>query len=144
METNTRQQVYQESTELFGIVPEWVKQMPDGVVQGFWTLMKDFYLAETKVPNKYKDLIGIAVAGATRCRYCALFHTELAKLNGASDLEISEASAVSGLTMMGSTFLNAQQVDYDQFRKETLAIVEFVKSHPPPQKAPGVIPQAHA
>ena len=144
METNTRQQVYQESKDLLGIVPDWVKQFPDGGLQGFWILMKDFYLAETKIPNKYKDLIGIAVAGATRCRYCALFHTEAAKLNGATDVEIAEASAVSGLTMLGSTFLNAQQVDYEQFRKETLEIVAYVKSHPPPEKAPGVVPQAHA
>ena len=118
--------------------------MPDGALQGFWITMRDFYLGETKIPNKYKDLIGLAVSGATRCKYCALFHTELAKLNGATDAEIAEASAVGGVTMLGSTFVNAQQIDYEQFRKETLAIVEYAKSHPPPQKAPGAVPQAHA
>ena len=30
-------------------------------------------------------------------------------------------------TMFASTFLNAQQVDYNTFRDETLAIVEHVK-----------------
>ena len=29
--------------------------------------------------------------------------------------------------MMGSTFLNGQQTDYERFRSETLDIVKFVK-----------------
>jgi AhpD family alkylhydroperoxidase len=122
----TRSEVFRELEATFGQVPDWFRQMPESA-GGFWILMRDFYLAETKIPNKYKELIGIAVSGATRCKYCTLFHTEAAKLHGATDDEIAEASMMAGVTMAGSTFLNAQQVDYDQFRKETLSIVEFVK-----------------
>jgi AhpD family alkylhydroperoxidase len=89
--------------------------------------MRDFQLGETRIPNKYKELIGIAVSGATRCRYCALFHTEAARLFGATDEEIAEASMMGGITMLGSTFLNAQQTDYDQFRKETLDAIAYVR-----------------
>jgi AhpD family alkylhydroperoxidase len=90
--------------------------------------MSEFYLAETKVPNKYKELIGIAVSGATRCRYCAVFHTELARVHGATDDEIAEASMMGAMSMNASTFVNAQQIDYEQFRRETLQAVEYVKS----------------
>jgi AhpD family alkylhydroperoxidase len=121
-----------EMKELFGQVPSWVSEMPDVTLGGFWTLMRDFQLGETAIPNKYKELIGLAVSGATRCRYCALFHTEAARLFGASDQEIAEASMMGGFTMMASTFLNAQQVDYETFRKETLDIVQYVRSHPAP------------
>jgi len=31
---------------------------------------------QTAIPNEYKELIGLAVSGATRCRYCYHFHTE--------------------------------------------------------------------
>jgi len=31
------------------------------------------------------------VSGATRCRYCQVFHAEAARLNGATDEEIAEA-----------------------------------------------------
>jgi len=41
---------------------------------------------------------------------CAV-HTEAAKLYGATDAEIAEASLMGGFTMLGSTFLNAQQTD---------------------------------
>lgn len=114
-----------EST--LGCVPAWVDEVPSVALEGFWSLMKGLELADTKIPNKYKELIGLGVAGATRCRYCALFHTEGARLNGATDEEIAEASLMAGLTMCASTFLNAEQVDYDQFRDETRRIVEHVR-----------------
>jgi AhpD family alkylhydroperoxidase len=131
-----RTDIEREVTETFGLVPEWFKSMPDAALGGFWGLMRDFYLAETKIPNKYKELIGIAVSGATRCRYCTLFHTEGARLHGATDEEIAEASTMAAVTMCGSTYLNAQQVDEKQFRKETFEIVAYVKAQMAKQGAP--------
>ena len=125
----SREQTYKEIKEAMGLVPKWVDQLPDGALEGFWGSARDFWLKETALPNKYKELIGLAVSGATRCRYCALFHTEAARLFGATDREIAEASAMSGLSMFGSTFINAQQIDYDAFRKETLKIVEHVRKN---------------
>ncbi|MHB8874496.1 MAG: carboxymuconolactone decarboxylase family protein [Myxococcaceae bacterium] len=123
--------VFQEVKELFGQVPSWIQEMPPEAVGGFWALMRDFELTDTKIPNKYKELIGVAVSGATRCRYCALFHTEAAKLYGATDEEVSEAAMMSGYTMAGSTFLNAKQVDYEKFQRETLDMVAYARAHPP-------------
>jgi AhpD family alkylhydroperoxidase len=126
--------LYREIEQMFGKVPEWIRLMPDTAIGGFWLQFRDFYFAETKIPNKYKELIGLGVSGATRCKYCALFHTEAAKLFGATDEEIAEASAMAALSMQASTFLNAEQVDYEKFKKETLEIVEYVKAHAQPQK----------
>ena len=125
----TRQEVFAEVTKVMGLVPQWVEQMPEGVLQGFWVQARDFWLKETKIPNKYKELIGVAVSGATRCKYCALFHTEAARLFGANNDEIAEASAMGALSMMGSTFINAQQIDYDKFRQETRDIIAHVKKN---------------
>ncbi len=121
--------VRKEIEEAFGKVPSWVRQIPEAALGGFWQLMRDLELGDTVIPNKYKELIGLAVSGATRCRYCALFHTEAARLYGATDAEIAEASMMAGLTMNASTFLNAQQTDYDEFRRETLEIVGYVRQH---------------
>jgi AhpD family alkylhydroperoxidase len=120
---------YAEIQEAFGTVPEWLGQVPEAALPGLWSLLHDFELAETHIPNKYKELIGLGVSGATRCRYCALFHTEAAKLFGATDEEIREASLMAGVTMAASTFLNAQQVDHDRFRDETLQIVAYVRAN---------------
>lgn len=140
-----REDVYEEISKTLGLVPQWLAEMPEGGLQGFWATARDFWLKETKIPNKYKELIGLGVSGATRCRYCALFHTEAARLFGASDEEIAEASMMAGVTMCASTFLNAQLDDYDQYRKETLEIVEFVKKQQAAQpKKAGVSAVAHA
>jgi AhpD family alkylhydroperoxidase len=121
-------EVIQEVQQMFGQIPEWLKIMPEEVAVGFWTVMRDLELAETKIPNKYKELIGLAVAGATRCRYCQLFHAEAARLFGATDEEIAEAAGMSGFTMMASTFMNSMGVDFNQFERETRAIISFVKN----------------
>jgi AhpD family alkylhydroperoxidase len=46
---------------------------------------------KTLIPNKYKELLMLAVHAETRCRYCTLFHTEVARMFGATDEEIQEA-----------------------------------------------------
>jgi AhpD family alkylhydroperoxidase len=136
--------IYDEMKQLFGQVPTWVKDMPPSALNGFWSLMRDFQLAETRIPNKYKELIGLGVAGATRCRYCALFHTEAARMFGATDEEIAEASMMAGHTMGASTFLNAQQIDYDTFQKETLEMVSWARQHQAQQQGGRIETTAHA
>lgn len=133
MTTNVKA-IHKEVEEKFGRVPGWMRELPESALNGFWTTMRDFELAETTLPNKTKELIGIAVAGVTRCRYCALFHTEAARLFGATDAEIAEAAAMGGYTMYASTFVNAIQADYDTFRRETLDMIAYVRQHQPQAK----------
>jgi AhpD family alkylhydroperoxidase len=130
-QTAGREEIREEIRQAFGLVPSWVDEMPDSALGGFWSMMRDFQLGETAIPNKYKELIGLGVSGATRCRYCALFHTEAAKLFGATDEEIAEAAMMAAHTMGASTFLNSMQTDYDTFRRETLSAVEYVRTHTP-------------
>lgn len=138
----SRDEIYKEVNEAFGQVPGWIDAIPDAGLEGFWRLQKDFYLGETLIPNKYKELIGIAVSGATRCRYCVLFHMEGARLAGASDAEIHEACLMGSVTMMGSTFLNALGYEYEAFEKETRQIVDHVKKQA--QQKPSDWPEASA
>ena len=136
--------IREEMKQMLGQVPGWVGAMPDSALPGFWSMMRDFQLAETAIPNKYKELIGLAVSGATRCRYCALFHTEAAKLFGATDAEISEASMMAAHTMGASTFVNAMQIDHDAFKRETLEIVSYVRAHMQPPDSSRPSTQVHA
>lgn len=136
--------IREEMKQMLGQVPGWVGAMPDSALPGFWSMMRDFQLAETAIPNKYKELIGLAVSGATRCRYCALFHTEAAKLFGATDEEIGEASMMAAHTMGASTFVNAMQIDHDAFKRETLEIVSYVRAHMQPPDSSRPSTQVHA
>ena len=83
---------------------------------------------QTAIPNTYKELIGLAVSGATRCRYCAYFHAEAARMFGATEDEIVETAMIAKNTMGWSTYLNTLQFDYDEFVREFDQVVEHAKA----------------
>ena len=122
-----RADVHREMKEMFGEVITFIDLVPDDFVDSEWDLVKRLQFGETLIPNKYKELIGVAVSGATRCRYCVYFHTEAARLFGATDEEINEAAMVAKNTMGWSTYLNARQFDYDEFVREFDQIAAHVR-----------------
>src|SRR3954466_7860673 len=124
----TRAEVDRDIEETLGLVPQFFKDVPDFLIESEWASFKMLQLSDqTAIPNKYKELIGLGVSGATRCRYCVYFHTEAARLFGATDEEITEASLVAKNTMAWSTYLNAMQFDFDQFKEEFDRSVEYVR-----------------
>src|SRR4029077_16309101 len=105
--------------QTLGLVPEFFKRVPDYLLPSEWASFKSLELSDqTAIPNKYKELIGLAVSGAARCRYCCYFHTEAARLFGASEDEITETALIAKNTMGWSTYLNTLQFDYDEFVNE--------------------------
>jgi len=114
-----RRDVERDITETLGLVPEFFHSVPDYLLPTEWASFKSLELSDaTAIPNKYKELIGLAVSGATRCKYCAYFHTEAAKLFGATEDEITETALIAKNTMGWSTYLNTLQFDYDAFVTE--------------------------
>ena len=124
----SRADVHAEMKELLGEVVPFIDLVPDQFIDSEWDLVKRLQLGETLIPNKYKELMGLAVSAATRCRYCALFHTEAAKLFGATDDEVEEAMHYTKLVSGWSTYINGMQVDYDEFKAQVNRVVEHVKA----------------
>jgi AhpD family alkylhydroperoxidase len=124
----SRAEVDHEIEQTLGLVPTFFKEVPDYLIDSEWESFKNLQLGETAIPNKYKELIGLGVSGATRCRYCAYFHTEAARLFGATEDEITEASLMAKATMGWSTYLNAMQFEYDEFRREFDQIAAHVRA----------------
>lgn len=122
-----RKQVYQDIEKTLGKVPEFFKLVPDRSLELEWDLFKAIQLAESPIPNKYKELIGVGISAVTKCKYCSFFHTEVAKLFGATDEEIEDAVHYAKSSAGWSAYLNGMQLDYDQFKKELLASIEFIK-----------------
>lgn len=122
-----RQQIYKEIESMMGLVPSFLKAVPDSSLELEWQLMKRVQIEAGPVPNKYRELIGLAVAAATRCRYCTFFHAEMARLNGASEAEIEDAVHFAKSTMGWSTYLNGLQLDFDQFKAEILKASEYIR-----------------
>jgi len=118
-----------EVTQMFGFAPEFLKRFPDGARAGAWRQMRDVQMSPaTALSGKNKELVGLAVASQIPCRYCIIAHTEFARLNGATDAEISEAIAMASLTRSMSTVLNGMQVDEPQFRRDVDRLVKGAKA----------------
>jgi AhpD family alkylhydroperoxidase len=122
----SRNEVEQEIKETFGLVPSFFSNIPDETIGQEWSLFKHWELEDTEIPPKYKELLMLAVHSETRCRYCTLFHTEMARLHGASDEEIAEAVNLAKYTVGWSVYLNGIRQDYDQFEKELERIGEYL------------------
>jgi AhpD family alkylhydroperoxidase len=126
--TRSRVEIESDIKETFGLVPSFFKRMPDKFLGAEWQLMKELEFGETLIPNKYKELIGVAVHAETKCRYCTLFHQEAAKLFGATDEEIQEAVHFAKYTSGWSVYLNGIREDYDTFARELKQIGTYISS----------------
>jgi AhpD family alkylhydroperoxidase len=126
--TEARARVYGEIEGMFGLVPSMFKLVPDSSLELEWQLFKRVQFDPGPIPNKYRELIGVALAAFSKCRYCVVYHTEVAKLNGATDEEIEDAVHFAKSSAGWSTYINGLQVDYDEFKAEVLQACEHVRS----------------
>lgn len=125
--TRKREEIYKEIEGMLGVVPTFLKKVPDSSLALEWDLFKRVQMDEGPIPNKYRELIGVAVSAVTRCRYCAFYHTEVAKLNGATEAEIEDAVHFAKSQAGWSTYINGLQIDYEEFRKEVLHACAHVR-----------------
>ena len=122
------QATYTDIQKTFGRVPNFIKKIPPEVIVGLWEEDKSLFLnPKTVLSAKDKDLIGLSVASQVPCRYCVFFHTESAKVGGASDKEIAEAVGLASETRHWSTVLNGLQTDMPKFREEMSKVFDNLK-----------------
>ena len=113
-----RETVEREMQEMLGTVPSVLNRVPDELVEAEWQLVKLAQFGETLIPNRSKELIGVAVAATLRCPYGLRLHTELARLYGATDAEVAEAIRFAGLVVGWSTQMTGLGLDPTDFAAE--------------------------
>lgn len=124
--SRSRYEVETEIKETMGLVPSFFSRIPDELLDFEWEIFKRIELGETLIPNKYKELMGVALHSETKCDYCTLFHTEAAKLFGATDEEIQEAVHYAKASLGWSAYINGMREDYDQFADELKQVGEYL------------------
>jgi AhpD family alkylhydroperoxidase len=124
----SRKEVYGEIKETLGLVPTFLKMIPDSTLELEWKLFKKISMEESAIPAKYRELIGLGLSAVTKCKYCTLFHTEMAKFFGATQEEIEDAVHFAKNSAGWSTYVNGLQIDYEQFKNELQQSIEYVKS----------------
>jgi len=127
-----RAEVEREIKNTLGLVPSFFDRFPEETLDYEWTLFRRFEIEEPIRPNglhipvKYRQLMGVALHSETKCHYCTLFHTEVAKLFGATDGEIQEAVHYAKHSLGLSAYLNGIRQDFDDFSRELKEIGEFL------------------
>ena len=114
----TRTEVYHEIDGMFGEVPSFFQVLPDATLELEWELFRRVQFEEGPIPNKYRELLGLAVSAVRGCQYCAYYHTEVAKLNGATEEEIEDAVHFAKSSVGWSTYLHGMQIPFQQFKEE--------------------------
>jgi len=119
------QNTLKDIQKTMGLVPGFMKAIPQDVLIHDWPLMKKYQTGETAIPAKYREFIGLAIAANIKCPYCALMHTAMATLSGATDEEMAEVAFLASFTSRWSAMLHALQYNYDTFSEEVRKIGDY-------------------
>ena len=91
---------------------------PDAFLASTWWQSRAWLIDnKATIPPKYRALIGLAVSSQIPCAYCIYADTSDARVFGATDEEIKEAIMFAAMTRQGSTIMNGNMVDLDEFKK---------------------------
>lgn len=127
MPTNDYAETVADMEETLGLVPPPLGTIPEEDAVSEWPFFRKYTVGESEIPPKYRELMGLAVAANIKCPYCAHFHTEAAKMHGATDEELREAFSLASLTSRYSAMLHAQQYDLDEFKQHVADIAEHLQ-----------------
>lgn len=73
-----------------------------------------------------RELLQLAVASQIPCSYCIYFHTEIAKVHGATKEEIKEAVAHGAETRHWSMIIQGAQIDFKDFKSEFDGMMKYM------------------
>ena len=116
-----------EMEAAFGIYPQFMQVLPKHLQAAAWEMMKARGNPKAALSAKNSELIGLAVAAQVPCNYCVYFHTQMAKMLGASEEEIQEAVAMAAHTRHWSTVLNGAGIEFEAFKAEFDQMLAFLK-----------------
>ncbi len=122
----------EEIKKTFGLVLDQFKVIPHDTVPHEWAEMKEYSFGKTKIPAKYRELIGLAIAASIKCPYCIYFHTKAAKMYGATDEELAELAFLTRFTTGWSSILHASGMDVEAFKKQFYKAAQYMNEKAKP------------
>lgn len=130
MATTEKPDTYDEAVadleSTYGMVPPPLDTIPEDDLVAEWPTFKKYSVGESRIPEKYRELMGLAIAANIKCPYCAHFHGAAAKMHGATDEELQEAYSLASFTPRYSAMLHAQEYDLDEFKEKFAQIADHL------------------
>lgn len=124
-----RQQVYEDMENTLGVVPAFFKSIPDNALEDEWMLFKKVQVDASAIPDKYRELIGLGISAVTKCKYCIFFHSEMARLHGATEAEIQNALHYAKSSVGWSAYISGMQTDFEEFKNDVRQVCEHARKH---------------
>jgi alkylhydroperoxidase/carboxymuconolactone decarboxylase family protein YurZ len=121
-----RQQLLEQVEQDFGLVPGFMADMPDPVLEQYWTTLS-WVLSDTALSARDKALVAFGAATAIHCAYWVPFHSAQFALNEMGDEHIQEASWVVQSVTGASAYIYGIDYSNEKFREELRAMVEHIK-----------------
>jgi alkylhydroperoxidase/carboxymuconolactone decarboxylase family protein YurZ len=121
-----RQQLLEQVEQDFGLVPGFMADMPDPVLEQYWTTL-NWVLSDTALSARDKALVAFGAATAIHCSYWVPFHSAQFALNEMGDEHIKEASWVVQSVTGASAYIYGVDYNNEKFREELRAMVEHIK-----------------
>jgi len=63
-----RSAILEQARQNFGLVPDWLAAMPDGVLQQYWTTL-GWVTSDSGLKERDKILVAFGAAAALHCEY---------------------------------------------------------------------------
>jgi len=126
-ETQSSDKIQQEMEEMLGTSLDFMSQVPEHLQELAWEMMKARQNPEAALSAKNAELVSLGVASQIPCNYCVYYHTQMAKLLGASEGEIKEAVENAANTRYWSTVLNGTGADYQAFKEDIDQVVAHLQ-----------------
>ncbi len=110
----TRQEILSEIEEAFGFVPGWLSDMPDAVLEQYWT-NHVWVCNDSALSGREKTLIAFGAAAAIHCGYRTPFHAAQLALLGMDEEQIKEAGWVFQNVTGASAYLHGVRYEQETF-----------------------------
>ncbi len=112
------EEILKDIEKKLGMIPDYVKFIPKNILEHDWAISKKTYEEETKIPGKYKQLIGLAGAIGMKSHYWAQSYETAAKHEGATDEEIAEVYNMISYDSRWDMILQAKNYEMETVKKE--------------------------
>jgi len=112
-----------EIEKTLGIFPGFFNDTPKDVLPQMWPLFKKYQIGDSVIPKKYREMMMLASAAATKCQ---TYHREVAKMFGATEQELQELAVIVAASAFWSNVLHVDNYDYNTFVRELKQIGEYM------------------
>jgi alkylhydroperoxidase/carboxymuconolactone decarboxylase family protein YurZ len=121
-----RQQILEQFAQNFGLVPDYLSEMPEPVLEQYTNTL-NWVLSDTTLSARDKALVAFGAASAIHCPYWVPFHSAQFALDGMGEEHIREASWVVQSVAGASAYMHGVDYSQEKFRGELRAMVEYIK-----------------